>query len=170
MDNYTNPDVRAVSVQEEESLSLKDIWVLCLSHWKWFVVSLLLFLCAAAFYILRTTPVYTRSAAVLIKEDRKSGSVSGDISAAFADLGFGQTRVNVNNEIINFLSPDLMLEVVKNLHLDVDYRRAGRFHDWTLYGTQLPLSVQFLDLAFNEYAQISVSPAEKRCASLCRTS
>jgi len=157
MDNYSNPNA---PVQEQETLTFKDIWNLCLSHWKWFAISLGVCLFVAAFYILKTTPVYTRAASVLIKEDRKGGSVSGDISAAFSDLGFGQTRVNVNNEIINFLSPDLMLEVVKNLHLDVDYHRKGLFHDWTLYGTSLPVAVQFQDLRANDAVGLTVSPAD----------
>ena len=123
MDNNYNAASR-----EDNNLTLKDIWGLCARNWKWFAMSLAVCLLAATFYIIKTTPVYSRSASVLIKEDRKSGSVSSDISSSFTDLGFGQTRVNVNNEIINFLSPDLMLQVVKNLNLDVNYQVKGLRH------------------------------------------
>ena len=121
---YDNNNILRDNIQEQEdnSLSLNDIWALCIGHWKWFALSLAACLLLASLYILKTVPVYTRSASVLIKEDRKSGSVSGDISSSISKLGLGMSQVNVNNEIVNFTSPDLMLQVVQNLHLDVDYK------------------------------------------------
>lgn len=150
--NYNRPE----SSQEDNNLSLKDIWALCVNHWKWFAISLAVCLLAATYYVLTTVPVYTRSASVLIKEDRRSGSVSSDISSAFSDLGFGQTRVNVNNEIINFLSPDLMQQVVRNLHLDVDYKVKGHRYKYTIYGSNLPIQIEFLDLGRNESAGLKL--------------
>ncbi len=164
MDNYnSNTEARQ---QEESTLTLKDIWALCINNWKWFAISLAICLLAATFYIIKTVPVYTRSASVLIKEDRKSGSVSADISSAFTDLGFGQSRVNVNNEIINFLSPDLMMEVVKNLHLDVDYKLQGLRYKHTIYGSSLPVQVEFLDLGRNEGAGLTLTIADSTNVSL----
>ena len=110
------------NTQESQSLSFSELWGMCVTHWRWFAVSLAVCLLAATLYILKTPPVYTRSASVLVKEDAKGKSIAGDVSAAFSDLGFVQTNVNVNNEIINFQSPDLMLEVVKRLHLATDYK------------------------------------------------
>ena len=142
--------------QEETTLTLKDIWAICIGHWKWFVLSLAAFLLIATAYIIKTVPVYTRSASVLIKEDRKSGSVAGDLSSAFTDMGLGVTQVNVNNEIINFTSPDLMLQVVQNLNLNVDYKVKGLRYKHTIYGSRLPVQVQFLDLGRNEKASLSL--------------
>ena len=147
---------RPEAQQEDNNLSLKDIWALCVNHWKWFAISLAICLLAATYYVVTTVPVFTRSASVLIKEDRRSGSVSSDISGAFADLGFGQTRVNVNNEIINFTSPDLMLQVVRNLNLDVDYKVKGLRYKHTIYGSSLPVRVEFLDLGRNESAGLKL--------------
>ena len=81
----------------QESLSLKDWISICLAKWRWFVISLIICLLAAALYILRTPPVYTRNAEVLIKEDAKGRSISSDISSTFSDLGLTRGRVNVNN-------------------------------------------------------------------------
>ena len=146
--------------QADNAMTIRDIWNLCFSHWKWFVLSVLVCLAAASLYILRTVPVYTRSSSVLIKEDRNSGSVSADIASAFSDLGLGQTSVNVNNELINFTSPDLLMQVVRNLNLDVNYTRPGRFHDHTLYGSSLPVRVRFLDIANNAHAAMTVRAAD----------
>lgn len=146
--------------QEENPMSIRDIWNLCISHWKWFVLSVAVCLAAATFYILKTVPVYSRSSSVLIKEDRRSGSVSADIASAFSDLGVGQTWVNVGNELINFTSPDLLMQVVKNLNLNVNYTRDGFFHDYTLYGSSLPVRVRFLDIANNAGAAMTVTPVD----------
>ena len=161
-----NNNVRNPQPQEETSLSLKDIWALCVNNWKWFAISLAVCLLAATYYVIKTVPVYTRSASVLIKEDRRSGSVSSDISSAFSDLGFGQTRVNVNNEIINFLSPDLMQQVVKNLHLDVDYKVKGLRYKHTIYGTNLPVQVEFLDLGRNGSAGLKLELKDSTTCAL----
>ncbi|MBR1490511.1 MAG: polysaccharide biosynthesis tyrosine autokinase [Bacteroidales bacterium] len=146
--------------QDDSVMSIRDIWNLCISHWKWFVLSVLVCLTVAGLYILRSVPVYTRSSSVLIKEDRNSGSVSADIASAFSDLGLGQTSVNVNNELINFTSPDLMMQVVKNLNLDVNYIRDGFFHDYTLYGSSLPVRVRFLEIPQNAGAAMTVTPVD----------
>lgn len=148
------------AVQEETPMSIRDIWNLCINHWKWFVLSVVVCLAAASFYILRSVPVYSRSSSVLIKEDRRSGSVSADIASAFSDLGVGQTWVNVSNELVNFTSPDLLMQVVKNLNLDVNYIRDGFFHDYTLYGSSLPVRVRFLDIPQNAGASMTVTPVD----------
>lgn len=152
--------------QEENPMSIRDIWNLCINNWKWFVLSVIVCLAAAAFYILRSVPVYNRSSSVLIKEDSRSGSVSADISSAFSDLGLGNSSVNVNNELINFTSPDLLMQVVRNLNLDVNYTRDGFFHDYTLYGTSLPIRVRFLDIANNAGAALTVSPVDSATVRL----
>ena len=145
--------------QDSQQMTLKDLWSMCIHRWPWFVISVVLCLAVAAFYILRTPPVYTRSASVLIKEDRKGRSISSDIESSFSNLGFVQSNVNVNNEILNFSSPDLMLEVVKRLHLEVDYKQEHRLYNRTLYGYSLPLRVEFLDLGNSESAYMDILPA-----------
>lgn len=144
--------------QEEGGLSLRDIWALCIGHWQWFLLSLVLCMLLATYYVLKSVPVYTRSASVLIKEDRKGASLSSDISSEFANLGFGVQQVNVNNEIINFTSPDLMMQVAKNLNLDVDYKVQGLRYKHTIYGSSLPIQVHFLDNAasFNTKMEVSL--------------
>ena len=120
------------------------------------MVSLVIVMGAALYYIWSTPPVYTRSASVLLKEDGKSGS-GGGVDAAFSDMGLFSVKTNVNNEIFSMKSPAVMLDVVKRLHLDVDYKIDGTFYKKTLYGTTLPLSVGFLELDDNETAALTVA-------------
>lgn len=158
--NYPNSNIIQTDSQTENGgLTLRDILAIVLDHWKWFVLSSIVCLLAGILYVLHYTPVYSRSASILIKEDMKNTSVL-DVTSSFSDLGFGVSRVNVNNELVNFQSPDLMMSVVRNLDLDVNYSSKGTFHSIPRYGSSLPIKVSFLSVEFNEPASLTVSPAD----------
>ncbi|EJW94970.1 protein containing Lipopolysaccharide biosynthesis domain protein, partial [gut metagenome] len=127
--------------QAENFFNLRDLMFSCLDKWHWFVITLGVALGIATYYLLSTSPVYTRTASVLIKEDGKGKSLAGDISSTFSDMGLVQTSSNVNNELIAFRSPSVMKEVVRRLNLDMNYSLPGRFHDVVAYGSNLPVKV-----------------------------
>ena len=127
--------------QAENFFNLRDLMFSCLDKWHWFVITMGVALGIAAYYLLSTSPVYTRTASVLIKEDGKGKSLAGDISSTFSDMGLVQTSSNVNNELIAFRSPSVMKEVVRRLNLDMNYSLPGRFHDVVAYGSNLPVKV-----------------------------
>lgn len=137
--------IRAQATEEEDVFSLKDFLTQCMARWQWFMASVLIFCCIGVFYILRQQPVYSRSMAVLIKDQDGGGGVS-DIANSFSSLGLVSSNTNVNNELISLTSPAVMYEVIERLGLDVNYSTPGRFHMKTLYGTTLPMTVKFLDL------------------------
>ena len=143
--------------QSDKTLSVRDILAICLGNWKWLLLSFAVCMLAATYYCIKTVPVYVRSSSVLIKEDRKSGSVQSDVSQAFSNMGVGVTKVNVYNEIVNFKSPDLMLQVAKNLNLDVNYQLKGLRYYHTIYGIDLPVKVSFLDLERSRFSGMRVS-------------
>ena len=128
----------AKATRKDDFITIKDLLGLCLARWKWFVLSLVLCVGTAVIYLLKTPPVYTRSASILIKEDSKGQSVSTEMD--FSDLGLFQSNTNVNNEILAISSPATMHEVVSRLSLNTDYYVDGRFHKEVLYGTALPVS------------------------------
>ena len=142
--------------QTDDFISIQDLLYLCLSKWYWFAISLAITLAIAVLYIKMTPPTYVRTASILIKEDTKGGSLSGDVSG-LSDIGLFQTNTNVNNEILSLKSPAIMLDVVKRLHLDINYTVSGSFHDKVIYGTNQPITVSFIDLPDNETAQCAVS-------------
>lgn len=125
----------------DDVLRVKEFFCLCLAKWRWFVVSVLSCVCVAAFYILCTPPLYTRSAFLMVKEDTKGKAIGSDVASMFADLGLTQASANVNNELIAIRMPSAIKEVVKRLGLDTDYRVNGFLHKETLYGKELPVKV-----------------------------
>lgn len=144
------------TAKTDDFIRIQDLYYLCLAKWRWFVFSLVVCLGIAFIYLLKTPPVYTRTASLLIKEESKGQSLSGDVGASFADLGLFQSNTNVNNELISLKSPAVMYDVVKRLHLEVDYSTEGSFYPQVRYGQNLPLTVSFADLADNETAALTV--------------
>ena len=76
---------------------------------------------------------------------------------AFAEMGLFSANTNVNNELISIQSPDVILEVIRRLNLDVTYKTDGQFHKETLYGRTLPIKVEFKDLAYNDFSEFKLN-------------
>ncbi len=128
--------------QNEQSVDIKAIFHLFLSHWYWFLISAVLALGLATFYLHKTVPVYTRYAKLLVKSDERGRSAM-DVSD-FNDLGVFSNGVKINNEMLTINSLDNICEVVRRLHLDMNYTIDGRFHEILLYDQSLPASVDLL--------------------------
>lgn len=142
--------------QKSEYLTLEDLFHLCVANWPWFLLSLVLCLGYAQWRILRTTPVYNRTASILVKEKGKANSSFAADAGVSIDKGIFNFQNNISNEIITLQAPDLMLEVVKRLDLDVDYQTDGAFHPNTLYGSTLPIKVRFADTSSNNSCSFDI--------------
>lgn len=108
---------RTVGKPADDFIRIQDLWGMFIPKWYWFLLSLLVALTVAALYLLSTPPVYTRSAAILVKDDSKSGAATGSMGD-FADLGLFKSNTNINNELLTLASPTLMTEVVGRLDLN----------------------------------------------------
>jgi capsular exopolysaccharide synthesis family protein len=83
---FTFPETQS----DSSSVNVRDLCYLCLSRWYLFVISLLLTLGIAVFVIKRTAPLYTRSAAILIKDDTKKPDATGGVTLSDFERG-GET-------------------------------------------------------------------------------
>lgn len=144
----------------QDFIRIQDLFYLCLAQWKWFLLSLFVCLGVAVAYLLTTPPVYTRSASILIKDESKGKSTSGEMDA-FSDLGIISVNTNVNNEMGTLQSPDLMREVVLRLHLAMNYTVRGRFQKRTIYGETLPVRVTMADFPDDEVASFTLRLRDK---------
>lgn len=127
-----------------------DFLGMCISHWKWFLLSGVVCLSVAIYYIAGQAPVYSRQASILIKEQGKGGGLFSSDLDNFAQMGIFSASTNVNNEQVALKSPDLLLDVVRRLALDIEYTTDGRSrYKHILYGSSLPIKVESKDLSYN---------------------
>lgn len=147
-------------------LRLKDLFGMCISEWKWFVMSLTVFIGLAVAYLLVTPPVYKRSVSLLIKDDSKKSQTLASEQNPFQDMGLFTTSTNVQNELISIQSPDIVLEVIRRLHLDMDYKIDGTFHKELLYGQTLPVEVNIEKLSYNDACSFTMTLSNNGKAQL----
>ena len=137
-----NNTTRPESELFQRTLSVRELLGKSLRRWYWFFISLGLFLCFGAYYLLSTSPVYHREATVLIKDARRGGAAS-ELSA-FADIAGITTRRSVDNELYVLQARRLMLEVVKRLDLTRSYTTKSGLRTVTLYKNS-PIEVTYID-------------------------
>lgn len=133
------------NVQPDDSLSIVEMLMLCLRHWPWFVLSLVVCLGVAILHLKSTPLVYTRTTSILVKS---SGEKSNDIKL-IEELGVNNLTSNISDEIVAIHSPAAIYDMVRRLHLDVSYYRPGFFRDDPLYAESLPVEIEFHELDDN---------------------
>ncbi len=104
---------------KEEGLDIKLIIQKALKYWYLFILLLPLSLAGAYLYLRYTPPMYDASLLLLIKDEESSGQLNEE--AAFAEIGFGNQKRNLKNELLILKSTPLMLRVVEALDLQNNY-------------------------------------------------
>lgn len=145
----------AANIDDEDSINIQQLIQLCTSHWYWFLISIIIALTLATAYILKTQPTYTQYASVLIKDTDPNRNITKAFGA-FTSMGSSFSRINIHNEMLTFKSPTYMVDVVNQLHLDMNYSVDGRFHAVELYGANLPIQIVMPDLKENDRASLDV--------------
>lgn len=135
---------------KHNSLQVADLLVIFRTKWYWFILSLVLSVGIMSFFIQRTSPRYKRTASILVKDEARGGNI-GATADIIADLGFFQSRVNIQNELLIIQAPVIIQETVKRLSLNERYlvKRGLRYID--LY-KRCPISVTLKDKGENDYA------------------
>lgn len=116
-----------------------------LRYWYWFLLTIVLCLTAAYFYLKRITPIYKVYATLLIKDEqspRKANDVVEDFTAT--------ANKRIENEIVLLKSRALLGKVVDKLNLTVSYWTEGRSRDVELYD-ESPVKLNATEVAGYAY-------------------
>lgn len=120
---------------DEQSIDIKQLIYICLSHWYLFVIFVVLAL-AVGFVINRYKPsVYQTSGTVLIKSDQ-----TFDPTSLMTNLNTGKS--NVENEMAILRSYSLAERTIKKMNLEVSYYEKGRVATMEMY-KNAPFTVEF---------------------------
>ena len=147
------PQTSSVSILE----LLRDAWLLCLAHWKWFLLSVIVCLGGAYYHLLRTPKTYVASASILIKPDNNRGNSPDQLLARQRMVVEGASDAQMTNEILALSSATITRSVAERLNLDVEYAHKGMFHDKVIYGSELPVKVEFLNIGEEQRAAFHLS-------------
>lgn len=85
--------------ESTETINIREEIEKYIYHWKWFVLGVFVSFILAFLYLRYSTPEYSASASILIKDNQKSG-ISKELEA-FKDMGIvgGSSANNTDNEI-----------------------------------------------------------------------
>ncbi len=111
-------------------------------HWPIFLLSLIVFLAGSFFYLKNTKSVYPVSATVEFK-NVKTTDYSTVEKTNLQTLDQISSPIVFENEIEVLKSKKLMLQVVKDLKLWINYSKKGGVFDTDLYG-ESPVIFQFI--------------------------
>ncbi|MGR3854272.1 GumC family protein [Chryseobacterium indologenes] len=126
---------------KEEKLNLKNAIAKYLYKWPWFVASIIICVAVAFIYLRYSIPKYQSK--TTLKFDKKQN----DLTSALADLdnlgiGLGNSdELKGEAAIVN--SRPLLMQVVQNLNLNVEYFTAGDIKDSQLFG-KTPITAKVL--------------------------
>lgn len=127
----------------KESFTFSEFIRLCIKKKYWFILSVAACLLLATAYLVRVQPKYTRKAQILVRDEGGMGGLMGQLGG-LAELGgfIGFGSSNVYNELYAMQSPWLLLNVVNQMHLDMNYTIKG-IRNKDLYDKTLPVTVTF---------------------------
>lgn len=151
--------------KEQLFFSFAHLLKVMVLHWQWFLLSVVICLCASLLYVRCATPVYKFSGRLLISQaDNYSGRASNRMLRYVNNVGFVSNTSHVENEVELLWSSNLMRDVVKRLKLYTDYRVKDWPKSRVVYATQPvtvdldPVHLDSIDqIAYDEYCMINMS-------------
>ena len=142
----------------KERFTFGEFIRLCIKEKHWFILSVAACILLAVAYLVVTPPKYTKKAQILVRDEGGMGGLMGQLGG-LAEIGglvgmnFGGS--NVYNELYAFQSPWLLLNVVNQLHLDMNYTIKG-IRNKDLYGETLPITVTFKNITEEDDVRMKV--------------
>ena len=113
-----------------------------LAYWRWFALAVIVSLITAYVYLRYTVPQYKAATTILVK-DENNGGLSSEFSA-FADMGLGVAKNNLENEIEILKSRTLVESTIKKMNLQIAYYAEGTVVSSDLY-KKSPIVLTFIE-------------------------
>lgn len=126
----------------EQDFNIRAIVDQYAAHWRWFLLGMMISLSMAYVYLRYTTPQYKAATTILVKDEKKGG-LSSELSA-FADMGIGGVKNNLDNEIEILKSRTLVESTLRKMNLSVTLVSQGKIIGSDLY-KNAPIIVTFLN-------------------------
>lgn len=144
-------------VTRNEQINLVDIFYYLLSNWIWFVICMILALGVGYMIYARKPLVYTNKVTAILKDPSQGVTRSARLDTYDNMIN----AVSVSYEQLQLKSWTLMMEVVKELGIDVSYTEHIKFRDVERYTSHCPFIMKFSrEVDDPGLFDISVTPLE----------
>ncbi len=144
-------------VTRNEQINLVDIFYYLLSNWIWFVICMILALGIGYLLYARRPLVYTNKVTAILKDPSQGVTRSARLDTYDNMIN----AVSVSYEQLQLKSWTLMMEVVKELGIDVSYTEHIKFRDVERYTSHCPFIMKFSrEVDDPGIFDISVTPLE----------
>src|SRR5690554_6302013 len=122
---------------ENDQVDIKGVIYRYVAYWPWILVSIMLALLVAFYYLRYTPDSFNTTAKVKILTDKEATDLALDL-----DKILGKSNVNLENERAVLSSFRLNKQVVDQLNLQVGYFQTGRVNERQVY--RAPFTVVFV--------------------------
>lgn len=139
---YTDRE-ELIAGEAEANISLKRSLFRMIRLWPSFLLSVVVCLLLAFFYLRYITPIYQAVASLMVKDEKKGEDLM--INSALKEIGLGGNAKLVENEIEVLKSYDLMEDIVDTLQLYVSVKKVDRVKDFSVFGDEIPFTLEIIN-------------------------
>ena len=144
--------------EDTGQVNFQEILTKYLQYWYLFLIGGIMGLGTAYIYLLYTTPLYSISTTLLIKDNASGGPGLSEM-AIFSDIDILSSTKSIDNEMVLLKSNSLMQRVLSELSLNTSYFVEGPVQKHEIYGKAVPIKVivsKLYPLAFHKSITIHI--------------
>ncbi len=128
------------NTNEGLNINLRKAVFTYLKHWKWFVLSCVVFLTVTYVNLRYTTPQYMAVAKIMLLDEKDNSAGALKDLALFSEA----EDAMVEDEIQVILSRSFLKNIIKKLNLNITYYVQGRVGESELY-KNAPIAINFIE-------------------------
>lgn len=103
----------------DSTITITDLLNLCMARWRWFIVSVVLCIVMAVYYLKTTPYLYTRYATIMVLEETLGNNAADNNNNEFNNIGFVSQKSNVVNVMRHITSLDVLMEVARRANPNI---------------------------------------------------
>lgn len=145
--------------QENDIFSLGSILHVLRRHWPSIFLCALLGAAAAYYYAAKQGYVYEKKASILMRNEQKREE--GTSERILKELGAESGTANLANESFVMRSTPVMLQVVKDLKLNISYWKKQDIRLLDIY-KESPILIEFLEINPQKHCSLSITPLSEQ--------
>jgi tyrosine-protein kinase Etk/Wzc len=140
-DLYDNDNL--IIRRKRTQLSSKDFLLKYLRYWPWIIISLFMLLFLAYMKLRYSTPIYSISGKILVKNDRVSGGANEKFEDIFMMQGASN---NLNDEIEILKSRTMAARVINSLKFQLSIGNKGNIRLSEIHPADVPFKFDIISL------------------------